>query len=391
MFWLLLILLISLGFYFKFISAQSKHKNQSKYGHEKIFSKRDIKVVKHFNKPLPNYVVIDIETTGLHPSRDEIIQIAAVRYVDHEEVASFCSYIRPNCKIPKEASAINGITDYMVKAAPTISEIKDEFLSFICAEASAIVGYNINFDLRFLRENYGSAFAQNVEIIDVLPLVREAIPGLSNYKLEQLAPAIGYRGQSHNAISDCRATAAVLKFLSEPAEGCTKTPELTTSQKEQVVVQKYQQESDDFYVQQKALHMEAMEKKRIARSHGPSKDELKALSRKMVGTDNSYTSEILRILFVHGCDTSKINVESRREGTALRHNWFDFFFVKTSGYLKYIVLPFAPEEIICDYICTPSSSAEGDYNTRIYIDSPNALKTLEIYIVQAFKKSLPSA
>ena len=95
----------------------------------------------YYSTQLPEYVVIDLETTGLSRYDDKIVQIAAVRYVDNLEAETYCTYVNPGRHIPASASAIHGITDQMVSGAPTFEQVRDDFRKFI--GQSIIVGYNI--------------------------------------------------------------------------------------------------------------------------------------------------------------------------------------------------------------------------------------------------------
>lgn len=94
------------------------------------------------------YVVFDVETTGLAPSKDRIIELAAIRFVNGEPTELFETLVNPEREIPQEASAINGITDDMVANAPTIAQILPSFEEFV--GKSNLVAHNMEFDLKFM-------------------------------------------------------------------------------------------------------------------------------------------------------------------------------------------------------------------------------------------------
>ena len=94
------------------------------------------------------FVVFDTETTGLAPSKDRIVELAAIRFVDGIPTEVFDTFINPEKTIPAEASAINHITNEMVKDAPTISEVLPSFEAFV--GKSPLVAHNLEFDLKFL-------------------------------------------------------------------------------------------------------------------------------------------------------------------------------------------------------------------------------------------------
>ena len=97
----------------------------------------------------PEYVLFDIETTGLSPATDEIIELSAVKVSRGDIIDTFDTLIRPNRKIPRSATAINGITNDMVRDAPTLEQKLPAFLDFI--RGYKLVGHNIHtFDTNFI-------------------------------------------------------------------------------------------------------------------------------------------------------------------------------------------------------------------------------------------------
>ena len=101
-----------------------------------------------------DFVIIDVETTGLDSRKDKIIQIAAVRYVNRQEYGSFMSYVNPGKRIPATVTKINGITNKMVQTAPRFEGIFREYFAFI-EQSPLVIGYNVGFDLKFLGTEAG--------------------------------------------------------------------------------------------------------------------------------------------------------------------------------------------------------------------------------------------
>lgn len=161
-----------------------------------------------YTKP---YVIVDVETTGLNPSSDRIIQISAIKFdASGNMTDTFDTYINPDIHIPARASSINHITDRMVASAPRAADIRDGFLDFL--GNSLIVGYNTIFDLKFLNAEFPDAFVGR-EYVDVLKIARESL-SLDNYRLETVARAVGHMSSSyHNSLYDCAATAEVLRYI----------------------------------------------------------------------------------------------------------------------------------------------------------------------------------
>ncbi|MBW3494999.1 3'-5' exonuclease [Bacillus sp. FDAARGOS_1420] len=162
------------------------------------------------NISLPlDYVVIDFETTGFNPYNDKIIQVAAVKYHNHELVDQFVSYVNPERSIPDRITSLTGITNYRVSDAPTIEEVLPLFLAFL--HTNVIVAHNASFDMRFLKSNVnmlGLPEPKN-NVIDTVFLAKKYMKHAPNHKLETLKRMLGIRLSSHNAFDDCITCAAV--------------------------------------------------------------------------------------------------------------------------------------------------------------------------------------
>ena len=98
-----------------------------------------------------NYVVFDIETTGLDPEFDEIIEIGAVKIKDGIKIDTFNSLIKPEYEIDEFITELTGITNEMVENAPSIDEVLPKFMDFI--KDYIIIGHNVNFDINFFYDN----------------------------------------------------------------------------------------------------------------------------------------------------------------------------------------------------------------------------------------------
>ncbi|PGM88205.1 3'-5' exonuclease [Bacillus cereus] len=162
------------------------------------------------NISLPlDYVVIDFETTGFNSYNDKIIQVAAVKYRNHELVDQFVSYVNPERPIPDRITSLTGITNYRVSDAPTIEEVLPLFLAFL--HTNVIVAHNASFDMRFLKSNVnmlGLPEPKN-KVIDTVFLAKKYMKHAPNHKLETLKRMLGIRLSSHNAFDDCITCAAV--------------------------------------------------------------------------------------------------------------------------------------------------------------------------------------
>lgn len=152
-----------------------------------------------------DYVVFDLETTGLSPERDQIIEISAIRVQDCKAAAEFATLVNPGRPIPPEASRINGITDEMVHTAPVLREALEAFWDF--AGEDILVGHNIhNFDMKFLSAGTRRTLDRNVasNYVDTLFLARTLLP-LAKFRLTDVASYFHLSTQgAHRALNDCR-------------------------------------------------------------------------------------------------------------------------------------------------------------------------------------------
>lgn len=170
-------------------------------------------------KFVDDYVIVDVETTGLNYHHDAIVEIGCIRFRNNVAVDNFNMLINPNTKIPPEATAIHHITDEMVKDAPYINEVLPAILDFIGDDI--IVGHNVGFDIRFLINAcvWEGLPKQKFKAIDTLSLARKYIPKseISDYSLDTLREFLNINEPSHRAMVDCEATAKVYQYCYQKA------------------------------------------------------------------------------------------------------------------------------------------------------------------------------
>lgn len=152
-----------------------------------------------------DYVIFDLETTGLNPAEDAIIEISGIKVRDHAAVDTFSTLVNPGMPIPYAATAVNGITDAMVRQAPASGEAISAFLDFVGTDI--LVGHNIHtFDTNFLYDGAVRELGRKVQndYIDTLPLARRCLPGQKQYTLTALAAGFGFATEgAHRALVDC--------------------------------------------------------------------------------------------------------------------------------------------------------------------------------------------
>jgi len=167
---------------------------------------------------LSDYVAIDLETTGLSPEEDSIIEIGAVKFRDGVAVEKFSKLVNPHRKLPAFITELTGIKDSDLKDAPVLEDLAESFISFI--GDSDIVGQNIGFDLSFLAEAPSTAhrFVKSRTIPrthDTNLLARFIYPCFEGYGLANLSRFFRISVKSnHRAATDAEATGELFaKFM----------------------------------------------------------------------------------------------------------------------------------------------------------------------------------
>ena len=161
------------------------------------------------------YVVFDIETTGLSVQNCKITEIGAVRMKNGEVLERFNTFADPECHIPENITELTGITDEMVAGAPSQDEAVKAFLDF--AGDKILVAHNANFDASFIRraaENAKIPFPNSY--LDTVALSRFLNKGLKNHKLDTLAEHYNLGDFNHHRASDdAEILARILKCMFE--------------------------------------------------------------------------------------------------------------------------------------------------------------------------------
>ena len=163
------------------------------------------------------FVVFDLETTGLNSTpasgnMDAIIEIGAYKICDGVISESFSTFVNPQRKLSEEIINLTGITEEMVKDAPTYESVMPDFFKF--CQGNILVGHNAaNFDYKFV-DYYCSRLGYMLErkIMDTIPLAQELL-FLPNYKLNTIADHFKITFNHHRAIDDAYVTAKIFLEL----------------------------------------------------------------------------------------------------------------------------------------------------------------------------------
>ncbi len=159
------------------------------------------------------YVVVDVETTGLAAGQHKLIEVAGIRVRAGMIVESFQQLVNPGKRLPRFITAFTGITQAMVNAASPADEVLPAFFAFL--DDAPIVGHNVGFDLSFL--GYEAArlgYPLATDGLDTIRMARRLIPGIRRLKLDLLARQVGVTVRDrHRALGDAQITLEVFQHL----------------------------------------------------------------------------------------------------------------------------------------------------------------------------------
>ena len=153
-----------------------------------------------------NYVVFDLETTGLEPMNNGITEIGAVKIIDGKIAEQFTTLVKPDYHISAENESITGISEEMVKDSPRIGAVLPDFMKFI--EGCTLVAHNSDFDLKFIRR-FASIEEYEVTnpVMDTMVMFRQYVPQMRKADLQTVADYFNIVFHHHRALSDSYATA----------------------------------------------------------------------------------------------------------------------------------------------------------------------------------------
>lgn len=172
------------------------------------------------------YVVLDLETTGLSPTRDRVLSLAAFRVVESRILLGdvFSSLVNPERVIPSSVIKIHGIVPSMVAGAPSFEEVCDRFIRYLGTDI--LVGYNVRFDLRFLNIYMQQRYSFSLQnlALDAQSMCRKAVFPIhlrsyaarfrGNHDLDTVASHFNIDiHERHTALGDSLATAMIFQRI----------------------------------------------------------------------------------------------------------------------------------------------------------------------------------
>ncbi len=155
------------------------------------------------------YVALDIEATGMDPERDEIIEVAAIKFRDEQVLQRFETLVQPRRPVPLSVSSLTGLTMRDLRRAPTFPQIAPRLRQFV--RNHPIVGQSPEYDLQMLAAH---GLELRNPVYDTFRLATILLPDLPAYSLASIAARLGISvAQQHRAMADVETTMAVFLGL----------------------------------------------------------------------------------------------------------------------------------------------------------------------------------
>jgi len=182
--------------------------------------KRDDRLVLHNHVDKHEFVVVDIETTGLSCHTSKITEIGAIKLINNKIIERFETLVNPEQRIPRFITRITGITNDMVKDAPKVYEVLPKFINFLGERC--FIGHYATFDYNFLNHNsqlHHNHTIQNDKLC-TCRLARRLLPQLPSKRLSCISNHLGISDSTeHRAMSDALVTAKIfVRFLNKLKE-----------------------------------------------------------------------------------------------------------------------------------------------------------------------------
>src|SRR5579859_430077 len=164
--------------------------------------------------PVPEYVSLDLETTGLDPSRDRVIEVGAVAFTPDATLATLERLVDPERPLPEAVARLTGISQADLRGAASAESALSELADFVRGRQP--VGHGARLDVDFLTAS--GVWEHGWEILDTLDVARILLPGAASHSLPLLAIELGFsQPRPHRALDDADATRQLLLRLREEA------------------------------------------------------------------------------------------------------------------------------------------------------------------------------
>lgn len=167
-----------------------------------------------------DYTVVDLETTGLMPGLDEIMEIAAIKVSNGKILSEVSELLHIDKKLPQHVQELTGITpEILASQGKDPKDTLAKFLQYVGGDR--VVGHNVAFDVAFIRagcKKYGLEQFNNLEV-DTRQIAHQRVPQLKNYQLQTVAEQLGIQvNRMHRALDDCKTTLKIYHKMMEKEE-----------------------------------------------------------------------------------------------------------------------------------------------------------------------------
>ncbi len=161
-----------------------------------------------------SYISIDLETTGLNPKTDRIIEIGALKIINGQCEGTFSTFVNPGRKLEQRIVELTGICDEDLESAPSIEQVLPTLIDFL--GDLPLLGHSILFDFSFLKK---AAVNQKISFekqgIDTLKIARKYLSELEHRSLDYLCEYYQIAHHAHRALEDAKATDLLYRRLAK--------------------------------------------------------------------------------------------------------------------------------------------------------------------------------
>ncbi len=162
-----------------------------------------------------SFVVLDVETTGLVPEAEKVIELGALKIEQGVVVDQFHTLLSIDALLPKRITDLTGITEEMLRGQPKFSEISKRLYSFL--EGQVLLGHNVPFDYKFIKTEFGRVGMEyEAQVLDTLEIAKKVHPELTSRSLESMCREYHIKNENaHRALADATVTAKLYFLMAE--------------------------------------------------------------------------------------------------------------------------------------------------------------------------------
>lgn len=294
-----------------------------------IITKKIEVTEKNIDEICKDFIAFDVETTGLTPGVDVIIEVGAVKYYDGNIVGSYCTLVDEGISVPYAASRVNHISTEMLRSQGRKPEIVyKELFGFLSSALSLyghtyICAHNASFDMTFLKETLERfGYSGVIQYIDTLSLSRELIKGIRKYTQDSVATYFDITNQeAHRAGSDAEVCGKILLELLKMKR------DKVEKEKSQEKIQEERYEFNEAVNTEEIARKWAEQQKIWEERHRPNEEEKEIFA------------VIASILKKNGCDIHNLQAYKNRVDHVLMVDKYTILRYKIAKTKSYVIIP----------------------------------------------------